>query len=186
MDIITLLLIALGLAMDAFAVSISTGIILKKISFRQFFRLSFHFGLFQAFMPIIGWLAGLTVEKHIKTYDHWIAFILLAFIGGKMIYEAFREEEEEIKNDPTRGMSLVILSIATSIDAMAVGFSLAVLKVSIWLPSIIIGIITLCMSVLGMNIGKFVGVLFGKRVSIAGGIILLIIGIKILIGHLTE
>jgi len=171
--------------MDAFAVAISTGIILKKISFRQFFRLSFHFGLFQALMPVMGWLAGLTVEKFIKNYDHWIAFALLAFIGGKMIYESFKkDEEEESETDPTRGITLVILSIATSIDALAVGFSLAVLKVSIWLPSVVIGIVALLMTLIGMNLGKYVGTLFGKRVSIVGGIILVIIGIKILIEHM--
>ena len=189
MDIFSLFLIAFGLAMDAFAVSISAGIILKKITFRQFFRLSFHFGLFQALMPVIGWLAGLTVEKTIKAYDHWIAFGLLAFIGGKMIYEAFKEEEEEeedeAKVDPTKGMTMVILSVATSIDALAVGFSLALLRVNIWFPSIIIGIVALIMSVTGMYIGKYVGILFGKRVSIVGGIILFIIGIKILIEHLS-
>jgi len=136
-------------------------------------------------MPVIGWLAGLTVEKFIKNYDHWIAFVLLAFIGGKMIYESFKkEEEEEIITDPTRGITLVILSIATSIDALAVGFSLAVLKVSIWLPGVVIGIVALLMTFIGMNLGKYVGVIFGKRVSIVGGIILIIIGIKILIEHM--
>jgi len=184
MDITLLLLIALGLAMDAFAVSISVGIVLKKVSYRQFFRLSFHFGLFQALMPITGWLAGLTVQKAIQHYDHWIAFGLLAFIGGKMIYEAFQNEEEEHKSDPTKGMSLVILSVATSIDALAVGFSLALLNISIWFPSLIIGIVALVMTLIGMNFGKYAGVLFGKRVSIVGGIILVIIGLKILGEHL--
>lgn len=184
MDLISIFFLAIALGMDAFAVAISAGIILKKVTFRQFFRLSFHFGLFQFLMPVIGWLAGLSVQKFIQHYDHWIAFVLLAFIGGKMIYESFQKEEEENKNDPTKGASLVILSIATSIDALAVGFSLALLRISIWFPGIVIGIVAMVMTLLGMFIGKGAGLLFGKRVSVMGGIILLVIGIKILIEHM--
>lgn len=184
MDLISIFFIALALAMDAFAVAISTGIILKKVTFRQFFRLSFHFGLFQFLMPVIGWLAGLSVQKFIQNYDHWIAFLLLAFIGGKMIHEAFQKEEEENNHDPTRGVTLVVLSIATSIDALAVGFSLALLRVSIWFPAVIIGIVAVVMTLLGMIIGKGAGLLLGKRVSVMGGIILCAIGIKILIEHM--
>ena len=184
MDLISIFFLALALAMDAFAVAVSTGIVLKKVTFRQFFRLSFHFGLFQFLMPVIGWLAGLSVQKFIQDYDHWIAFLLLAFIGGKMIHEAFQKEEEENNNDPTRGVTLVVLSVATSIDALAVGFSLALLRVSIWFPAIIIGIVAAAMTLLGMVIGKSAGLLFGKRVSVMGGIILFVIGIKILIEHM--
>jgi putative Mn2+ efflux pump MntP len=184
LDLISIFFLAIALGMDAFAVAISAGIILKKVTFRQFFRLSFHFGLFQFLMPVIGWLAGLSVQKFIQHYDHWIAFVLLAFIGGKMIYESFQKEEEENKNDPTKGASLVILSIATSIDALAVGFSLALLRISIWFPGIVIGIVAMVMTLLGMLIGKGAGLLFGKRVSVMGGIILLVIGIKILIEHM--
>ncbi|HPZ07826.1 MAG TPA: manganese efflux pump MntP family protein [Candidatus Eremiobacteraeota bacterium] len=184
MDLFSLLFIAFALAMDAFAVAISTGIILKQITFRQFFRLSFHFGFFQFLMPVIGWLAGLTVQEIIRSYDHWIAFLLLLFIGIKMIYEAFHEEYEDKNPDPTKGLNLVVLSVATSIDALAVGFSLALLRIDIWFPSLLIGIVAMIMTFLGMNLGKKVGLFFGKRISIMGGIILCIIGIKILISHI--
>ena len=186
MDIVTLLLIAVGLSMDAFAVAIGIGVMFREPTFRQIFRLSFHFGLFQALMPVIGWAAGLSVEKLIETYDHWIAFALLAIIGGKMIYESFHEDEKELSCDPTKGMSLLLLSIATSIDALAVGFSLALLRVSIWFPSCVIGIVTLLITVTGMLLGKRLGALFGRRVSILGGVILLLIGIRILIEHMWK
>lgn len=186
MDILTLLLIAIGLAMDVFAVSLGVGIQFKKPTFRQIFRLSFHSGLFQALMPIIGWSAGLGVEKLVEAYDHWVAFGLLAFIGGKMIYESSRNDREALSSDPTKGMTLIILSIATSIDALAVGFSLALLKINIWFPSVIIGIVAMVMSIIGILLGKRVGVLFGRRVSMVGGLILFIIGFKILFEHLTR
>ena len=127
---LTLLGIALGLAMDAFAVAIGAGLQLCNVTKRQTFRLAWHFGLFQAFMPILGWLAGLTLVEYIAPVDHWIAFGLLAFIGGKMIYEALKHQDEEVDRcDPTKGWRLVMLSIATSIDALAVGLSMAVLGV---------------------------------------------------------
>ena len=121
MSTLTLLGIALGLAMDAFAVAIGAGLSSASVTRRQTFRLAFHFGLFQAFMPIIGWLAGLTLVDYIAAFDHWIAFGLLAFIGGKMIYEALKHEEEEATGRPDQGRRLVMLSVATSIDALAVG-----------------------------------------------------------------
>src|SRR5512145_3318729 len=142
MDWLTLLGIALALAMDAFAVALGAGLTLERLTGRHLFRLGFHFGLFQAMMPVVGWLAGLTVQHWIAAYDHWVAFGLLAFVGGKMLYEALRSEDEEKEaGDPTRGLTLVILSVATSIDALAVGLSLAMLGVNIWLPALVIGLV---------------------------------------------
>ena len=125
MDFITLVGTAFALAMDAFAVSVASGITLKNITFRQTFRLSWHFGIFQALMPIIGWSAGISIRSYIEHFDHWIAFGLLLIVGGNMIREAFHnEEEKKQKKDPTKGTTLVMLSVATSIDALAVGLSL--------------------------------------------------------------
>lgn len=184
MSFLTLLGIALGLAMDAFAVAIGAGLQLCGASPRQVFRLAWHFGLFQAFMPIIGWLAGRTVSEYIEPVDHWIAFGLLAFIGGKMIYEALHHDEEAEVCDPTKGWRLVMLSIATSIDALAVGLSLALLNVSIWWPALVIGIVAGVMTIIGMELGKRFGALLGRRMEIVGGLILIGIGVKILVEHL--
>ncbi|MEJ2634300.1 MAG: manganese efflux pump MntP family protein [Calditrichia bacterium] len=177
--------LALGLAMDAFAVAISTGFILPEISPRHYFRLSFHFGLFQALMPIVGWLAGRTVAEVIVQWNHWIAFALLAYVGGRMIYESFTNREEKNPSDPTRGVRLVVLSVATSLDALAIGLSLAILGVDIILPAIYIGIITMVLTFLGMRLGRRLGRLFGSWVEKIGGVILIGIGIKILIDHLV-
>ena len=185
MDLLTLLGIALALAMDAFAVALGTGMTLAALTGRHLFRLGFHFGLFQALMPVIGWLAGLTVQKQVAAWDHWIAFALLAFVGGKMLKEAFSAAEEQAAaNDPTRGMSLVILSVATSIDALAVGFSLSLLGVSIWWPALVIGLVAGVLTVAGMLLGRRVGDHWGPRVEIVGGLVLIGIGVKILVEHL--
>ena len=183
MDWITLIGIAVALAMDAFAVALGAGLTLSVLSGRHLFRLGFHFGLFQALMPIIGWLAGMTVQRWIAAWDHWIAFGLLGFVGGKMIWEAFREEGEKTAADPTRGMTLVMLSIATSIDALAVGLSLAMLDVDIWVPSLVIGVVAGVFTVAGMLLGRRLGGLWGRRVEIFGGVVLCGIGIKILVEH---
>jgi len=183
---INIFAIAVALAMDAFAVSIATGINLKTVSFRQMFRLSWHFGLFQALMPIIGWSAGLSVRSYIEHYDHWIAFGLLVFVGGHMVKEAFKDgkTEKPIK-DYTKGMTLVMLSVATSIDALAVGFSLSLLKVSIWMPALIIGIVAGTFTLIGMRIGERIGA--AKRLSFyaetIGGVVLIAIGLNILHEH---
>jgi len=173
--------------MDAFAVAIATGIVLGKVSGRQTFRLAFHFGLFQFLMPVIGYLAGMTVEQWMKAYDHWLAFVLLGFIGGKMIHEGIwgREEEGNGGKDPTRGMSLVLLSVATSIDALAVGVSLGVLHSDkIVYPGIVIGIVACTFTAAGLHLGKRLGTVFGKRMEVAGGIVLIGIGLKILLDHI--
>jgi putative Mn2+ efflux pump MntP len=184
MDWLTLLGIALALAMDAFAVALGAGLALERLTGRHLFRLGFHFGLFQALMPVVGWLAGLTVRHWIEAYDHWLAFGLLAFVGGKMLHEALHEGGEEGEpTDPTRGMSLVLLSLATSIDALAVGLTLAMLQVSIWLPAVVIGLVAGALTVAGMLLGRRVGAAWGPRVEIAGGLVLLGIGVKILLEH---
>lgn len=183
MDLLTLLGIAVALAMDAFAVALATGLTLDPLTGRHLFRLGFHFGLFQALMPILGWLAGLTVQHLIADYDHWVAFALLSFVGGKMLWEAFHGDSEPDAADPTRGMSLVLLSVATSIDALAVGLSLAMLGVSIWTPALVIGLVAGCLTVVGMLLGRRVGSLWGQRVEILGGCVLCLIGLKILLEH---
>jgi len=185
-ELIALFGIAIGLAMDAFAVAIATGVRLKRVSLRQFFRLAFHFGLFQAMMPVIGWAAGLTVRESIERYDHWIAFGLLTFVGVNMIREAFKmEEDAREKHDPTRGLTLVMLSVATSIDALAVGLTISMLQVAIWLPALVIGLVAGAFTVVGLHLGKSVGA--AERLSpvaeILGGLVLLGIGIKVLIEH---
>ncbi|MFA5807150.1 MAG: manganese efflux pump MntP family protein [bacterium] len=187
MDTLTLLGIAVGLAMDAFAVAIATGIVLGTVSGRQTFRLAFHFGLFQFLMPVIGYLAGMTVERYIKGYDHWLAFVLLGYIGGKMVYEGGWGDGEEGNGgkDPTRGMSLVVLSMATSIDALAVGISLGVLhSEGIVYPGVVIGIVACTFTAAGLHLGKRLGAVFGKRMEVVGGLVLVAIGVKILLDHL--
>ena len=178
--------IAVALAMDAFAVSIATGVSLKDVSFRQTFRLSWHFGLFQALMPIIGWRAGLSIHTRIESYDHWVAFGLLSFVGINMIRKTFQHDKcEGQKKDPTKGMTLVMLSVATSIDALAVGLSISMLNVSIWTPALIIGIVAGIFTIIGLQIGKRLGSV--ARLSLyaetIGGIVLLAIGLNVLHTH---
>jgi putative Mn2+ efflux pump MntP len=185
-DTLTLFGIAVGLAMDAFAVAIATGIALGIVSGRQTFRLAFHFGLFQFLMPVIGYLAGMSVEGYIKGYDRWVAFVLLGYIGGKMVYEGIRGGMAEGNDgkDPTRGMSLVVLSVATSIDALAVGISLGVLhNEGIVYPGIVIGIVACTFTAAGLHLGKRLGAAFGKRMEVVGGLVLVAIGVKILFDH---
>jgi len=186
MDLLNIIALAIALAMDAFAVAIATGVRLKRVSLRQFFRLAWHFGLFQAMMPVMGWAAGLTVRARIERYDHWIAFGLLAFVGINMIREAFKmEEDARQKHDPTRGLTLVMLSVATSIDALAVGLTISMLKVSIWFPALVIGLVAGVFTVVGLQLGKSVG--SAERLSpvaeVLGGVVLLGIGVKILLEH---
>lgn len=184
MDTFTLLGIAVALAMDAFAVALAAGLTLDEMNGRHLFRLGWHFGLFQAMMPVFGWLAGMTVQHHIAAYDHWIAFGLLSFVGGKMIYEALFAMPDEVRSsDPTRGWSLVMLSVATSIDALAVGLTLAMLGVSIWMPALIIGLVAGVLTVAGMLLGRRIGGIWGKRVEVLGGLVLVAIGLRILLEH---
>ena len=183
-NILSILLISTGLAMDAFAVSITSGITIRRLRIRHALRIALFFGLFQSLMPIIGWLSGIALKDFIAGVDHWIAFGLLSIIGCKMIYESFKLEPTENKIDPLNIYVLFILSIATSIDALAVGLSLSFLEVAIVLPAIIIGIVTFLLSFLGVYIGNKVGHFFERKIEIIGGLILIGIGIKILIEHL--
>lgn len=180
------LALAVALAMDAFAVAVATGLNLKTVNVRQTFRLSWHFGLFQALMPILGWSGGSLVRVFIAAYDHWVAFALLVFVGGHIIKEAFEHKENDCrKNDPTTGVTLVMLSVAVSIDALAVGLSLAMLEVSIFFPALIIGVVAFVFTVLGLHVGKMI-CRFSHLVryaEIAGGVILWLIGLNILHQH---
>ena len=180
-----IIFIAFALAMDAFAVSIACAGYLGQLSGRQKFRLSFHFGLFQFLMPLIGWFAGKHIVNYIEFYDHWIAFGILTIIGIKMIVDANHEEVQQINKDVTRGISLILLSFATSIDALAVGFSLGIVKSNIIIPAVTIGIVASGMSLIGIRIGSFLSFKFGQKVSIFGGVILILIGIHILLEHLN-
>ncbi len=184
MNLIEILLIAVGLAMDAFAVSLAAGAARFCEGPRPVFRLAFHFGLFQAGMPVLGWFLGTTVAAHVQAVDHWIAFGLLAFVGGKMVYSGLKADEDSTCPDPSRGWTLVALSLATSIDAFAVGLSLAMIRVDIWLPSALIGLVTAGLAVAGTQLGRSLGARFGARVEVAGGLVLIGIGSKILLEHL--
>jgi manganese efflux pump family protein len=186
MDWLTLIGTALALAMDAFAVSAAVAATLPALTGRHTFRLAWHFGLFQFLMPVIGWAAGSTLAQRLAAVDHWIAFGLLALLGGRMIWSSFsgRDEREPQAADPTRGWSLVLLAVATSIDALAVGVSLGFLRVSIWLPSVVIGLITGAVSFVGTRLGRRVGQALGDWAERIGGLVLIGIGVRILISHL--
>lgn len=178
--------LAVGLAMDALAVAIGVSIRLRNTTPRQVFRLSFHFGLFQGMMPVLGWATGQYAAAVVAQVDHWVAFGLLSFIGGRAVWDAVSKKEDQVRilKDPTRGMSLVSLSLATSMDAFAVGLSFGMLAVNIWQAAVIIGIITGILTLLGMLFGGFLGRRFGTVMEIMGGLILIAIGLKILVDHL--
>ncbi len=185
MDLLTIFGIAVALAMDAFAVAIATGVGLKQVSLRQTFRLSWHFGLFQAMMPVIGWGLGSSVQSYMEAYAHWIAFTMLALVGSNMLKEAIlADEDDEAKplKDATKGLTLVMLSVATSIDAMAVGLSMSMLRVSIVTPALIIGIVAALFTIFGLHLGKSVARLtwLSTWAEIVGGLVLWLIGINIL------
>ena len=185
MDIVSIVLIAFGVAMDAFAVSIASGFKAKTLKLADALKIGVFFGGFQALMSLIGWAAGLHFRNIITGVDHWIAFGLLSAIGVKMIYESTKLKSYEQKISPFNISVLLILSVATSIDALAVGLSLSFLNVSIALPAVIIGAITFILSFFGVSIGNRVGHFFERKIEMVGGIILIGIGIKILIEHLT-
>jgi putative Mn2+ efflux pump MntP len=171
--------------MDAFAVAIVTGLTVTPFTGTHVFRLAFHFGLFQALMPTIGWVAGIAVHKYIAAYDHWLAFSLLAVVGGRMIWGArpSGREKRRTSSDPTSGWELLMLSVATSIDALAVGLSLALIGSGIILPALVIGIVAAGFTCAGMLLGRQLGSRWGQRVEVFGGLILLAIGIKIVLEH---
>jgi len=176
MDIITILLIAIGLSFDTFAVSVSTGLIIKHIKFWQAIKVAFVLAFLQAVMPLFGWFAGNQISSLIGNFDHWIAFILLVILGIKMIIESFKPDEQKNNFNPLKFTVLIGMGIATSIDALVVGISFAFLQTNIWLAIAIIGGVTFLVAMLGSR--------FGKRIEILGGIILIIIGLKILLSHI--
>ena len=189
MSLVEILLLAVALAMDCFAVSIASGIILKRLRWSTFFTMAFFFGLFQGGMPLIGWALTRWASGFTEAWDHWVAFALLFFLGGKMIYEHFTGGEEEATFTPTRLAVILTLSVATSIDALAVGVSFACLGLcdvqSILMPIIIIGIVSFLFSLLGSILGSTMGKRLKLHAELWGGILLIIIGTKILIEHLV-
>ena len=193
MDIWTLLLMSAGLAMDAFAVSVSSGIVLCHTCWRQTVRISGSFGFFQGLMPLIGYTIARTFADKISAFDHWVAFGLLAFIGGKMLWEVFRGGEEDLPGgDPCSWKNLLVMSLATSIDALAVGASLAVmprtgLLIHSWgylICCLVIAVVTFVICFAGVKIGCRTGNFFGRKAEVIGGIVLILIGVKILLEHL--
>ena len=186
MEILTVIFLAIGLSFDSFAVSVCSGLNLPNIRFIQAAKIAVFSALFQTVMPLIGWLLGNSMKTLIEPVDHWIAFGLLSLIGGKMIIESFiNSESREIKN-PLHFRVILLLSLATSIDALAVGFSFATLMEKFLLPVAIIGLVTFIASMLGILLGKKTGPTFNRYAEILGGLILIMIGSKILIEHLLN
>lgn len=184
MGILEISLLGVGLAMDAFAVSICKGLSMKKMNWKNAIIIALYFGIFQALMPMIGYFFGTTFESFVTTFDHWIAFILLALIGGNMIKESFDNEDEK-KNDKVDFKTMIVLALATSIDALALGITFAFFDVNLLLAVAIIGIITFIISIFGVKIGNKFGDKYQNKAELIGGIILVILGIKILLEHLN-
>ena len=179
-----IIIIAIALSMDAFAVSITLGLSVKKSKIKETLIPGIYFGFFQAFMPLIGYFAGINFANKIQSLDHWVAFVLLGFIGGKMIKDSFSKEETKISKNPFRFNTMLLLAIATSIDALAVGVTFAFFEINIFRAIMIIGLTTFCISVIGVKIGNIFGTKFKSKAEFIGGAILIILGLKILIEHL--
>jgi len=171
--------------MDATAVALGVSASGRIRGRRAATRLSFHFGFFQFLMPVLGWYGGSAFAGRVSAIDHWVAFGLLAFVGGRMIRAGLRSDQDADVGDPSRGWTLVVLSLATSIDALAVGFSLAMLHVSIWYPSIVIGLVTCALSAVGVVLGARLGNVVGRRLEIVGGLVLIGVGLRVLYTHLA-
>ena len=184
MPLIEIILIALGLSMDCFAVSVSGGVSIKNLNFYKALKPALFFATFQILMPVIGWLVGNAFSKAFQQFDHFVAFFILAFIGIKMIYESFQDEEKGKKFQMDKLRILIGLSIATSIDALIVGFGLGFLKFPVFAFLGMVWLITFLMTMTGLFIAKQVSPVFGKRAEVIGGIILFLIGLKILLEHL--
>lgn len=183
MGVVEILLISLGLAMDAFAVSICKGLSMKKLDWKKAIIIATYFGAFQGLMPILGFFFGSTFGDFVVQVDHWIVFFLLVFIGGNMIKEAFDDELEKC-NDNVDFKTMIVLAIATSIDALAVGITFAILETNIWVSAILIAVITFFISLLGVKIGNKFGNKYQNKAEFAGGLILILLGTKILLEHL--
>jgi len=185
MELAASFMIAIGLAMDAFAVSLGVGTAGTAKTLRSKFRMAFHFGIFQCLMTVVGWLMGNTIAGLISSFDHWIALVLLGYVGINMIRSGVGHRPEKCLPDPSRGRTLVMLCVATSLDALAVGLSMAMIHTPVVVPSLIIGIVCLVLSGIGLFAGTKLSETFGKRMEILGGLILLGIGIEIVISHLA-
>lgn len=183
MPFLEVLVIALILSLDAFAVSLATAASGMGKGKRAIFRLSFHFGLFQCLMLIAGWTLGMIVEPAVARFADWVAFVLLAFVGLRMIRSALAAEPLAEPGDPSRGWSLVVLAIATSTDAMAVGLSMSMLRMAVWYPSIVVGTVTAIMSLAAITGGRWVGAWMGKRARLGGGIVLLLLALWVVVSH---
>ncbi len=182
MDLITLFLLSIGLCFDTFAVSVSSGLLRKEIVFWQAVRIAFFLAIFQATMPVLGWLGGITIKDWMESFDHWVALGILSILGIKMLVESFKKDEEKNIN-PLDIKVIISMALATSIDAFAVGISFAIIEVNMLLAFIIIGSVTFITSMLGILFGKKTGSHFGQKMEIIGGIILIAIGIKIVLEH---
>lgn len=183
LEFITILLIAIGLSFDSFAVSVTSGLMMKHINFFNAMKIAFSLAFFQGMMPLLGWMAGKRISRYFSDYDHWIAFVLLLLIGLRMIWESRKTEEDKTFN-PLNLWVVLYMSLATSIDALIVGLSFAFIKTDIYASIIIIGSVTFIAAMLGILFGKKAGAHLGKRMEILGGVILIIIGFKILMEHL--
>lgn len=183
MGIVEIIIIGLGLAMDAFAVSVCKGLSMKTMNWKNATIIALYFGIFQAIMPMIGYFLGSAFTGFVESIDHWIAFILLAIIGGNMIKES-TDDELEKRNDNVDFKTMIVLAIATSIDALAIGITFAFFKVNILLSVLVIGMITFILSMIGVILGNKFGDKFQNKAEFTGGIILIIIGLKILLEHL--
>jgi len=184
LNTLSVLLIALGLSADCFAIALGISVPMRTISFVPVLRTSLAFGAFQALMPVLGWLAGRTVIDLIAGYDHWVAFALLALVGSRMVWESTHSRGSHKKIDISKTYLLLALSVATSIDALAVGLTFAFLKVNIGLVSLTIGMVALAITSVGFLLGRKVGEISGKRAEIVGGIILISIGLRVLLSHI--
>lgn len=186
---LTYLFIALGLSMDAFVVSVSNGICVPELKVRHALRAALAFGFFQFLMPVIGWALGTAFRGYIESVDHWIAFALLVIVGGKMIVESFKLKDPNPEAEESRGIlhvgTLLVLAVATSIDALAVGLSFSMLHVPILGPATLIGVVTFLVSLVGCEFGKRIGAKFERWAEMVGGVVLVGIGVKILVEHLV-
>ncbi|MBN1683339.1 manganese efflux pump [Candidatus Bathyarchaeota archaeon] len=186
LDVISLILIAIGMSMDVFSVSCITGFGLKSITQKQVLKIATSFGVFHIFMPILGWFAGSSFVNMISEYDHWVAFLLLLYVGGKMIFSAINEKKEinSVSYEILNNNSLLMFSLAVSIDSIAIGLSFSLENIAILIPAIVIGISAFLFTFIGVKIGCLTGSKFGKRAEILGGLILIGIGIRILYTHI--
>jgi putative Mn2+ efflux pump MntP len=185
MSFVEIFVMALALSLDACAVSLAASAAGQIANRRAAFRLAFHFGLFQGLMPVLGWVLGSTIEPIIAGFDHWAAFALLIFVAVRMLRSGIRPSPARQADDPTRGVVLIMLATATSIDALAVGMSLAILDVAVWFPSLVIGLVTLVVCLAAVRLGSRASARLGYRAALVGGAVLILIAVRIVITHTT-